>query len=77
MTEVLREKAMGFLEDALGGERPFFLAVAPIAPHSNMNGTYGGGAGHLWMDEQIPEERYKHLSQRLRCLGRRTSTRRK
>ncbi|KAL4794754.1 arylsulfatase [Aspergillus venezuelensis] len=60
-TEVLTEKAMGFLEDALAGERPFFLTVTPIAPHSNMNGTYGGGAGPLWMDEPIPEERHKHL----------------
>ncbi|KAE8371284.1 alkaline-phosphatase-like protein [Aspergillus bertholletiae] len=60
-TEVLTEKAMGFLEDALTGERPFFLAVSPIAPHSNMNGTYGAGSGPLWMDEPIPEERHKHL----------------
>ncbi|CAG8282083.1 unnamed protein product [Penicillium salamii] len=60
-TEVLREKSMGFLNDAIAGERPFFLTVTPIAPHSNMNGTYGGGAGPLWMDEPIPEERHKHL----------------
>ncbi|KAJ5942185.1 Alkaline phosphatase-like alpha/beta/alpha [Penicillium verrucosum] len=60
-TEVLREKSLGFLNDALAGERPFFLTVTPIAPHSNMNGTYGGGAGPLWMDEPIPEERHKHL----------------
>ncbi|KAB8076580.1 alkaline-phosphatase-like protein [Aspergillus leporis] len=59
--EVLTEKAMGFLDDALAGDRPFFLGVAPIAPHSNMNGTYGGGAGPLWMDEPIPEDQYKHL----------------
>lgn len=60
-TEVLPEKAMGFLDEALVGERPFFLAVTPIAPHSNMNGTFGGGQGPLWMDEPIPEERHKHL----------------
>lgn len=60
-TEVLTEKAMGFLEDALTCERPFFLTVTPIAPHSNMNGTYGAGAGPLWMDEPIPEERHKYL----------------
>ncbi|KAJ1711082.1 gloeobacteria sulfatase [Aspergillus flavus] len=60
-TEVLTEKAMGFLEDALSGERPFFMAVSPIAPHSNMNGTYGAGSGPLWMDEPIPEDRHKHL----------------
>ncbi|OQE29795.1 hypothetical protein PENSTE_c002G00438 [Penicillium steckii] len=52
---------MGFLDEALVGERPFFLAVTPIAPHSNMNGTFGGGQGPLWMDEPIPEERHKHL----------------
>lgn len=55
-TEVIREKAMGFLDDALVGERPFFMAVTPIAPHSNMNGTHGGG-----MDDPIPEEHHKHL----------------
>ncbi|KAJ5229055.1 hypothetical protein N7489_009763 [Penicillium chrysogenum] len=60
-TEVLREKAIGFLDDAIAGERPFFMTVTPIAPHSNMNGTYGGGAGPLWMDEPIPEEHHKHL----------------
>lgn len=60
-TEVLTEKAMDFLEDALTGERPFFLTVTPIAPHSNMNGTSGAGQGPLWMDEPIPEERHKHL----------------
>ncbi|KAK6815287.1 hypothetical protein RU639_008709 [Aspergillus parasiticus] len=60
-TEVLTAKAMGFLEDGLTGERPFFLAVSPIAPHSNMNGTYGAGSGPLWMDEPIPEDRHKHL----------------
>ncbi|KAE8145674.1 alkaline-phosphatase-like protein [Aspergillus avenaceus] len=59
--EVLTEKAMGFLEDGLPGARPFFLAVAPIAPHPNMNGTYGGGSGPLWMDEPIPEEQFRHL----------------
>ncbi|KAJ6179916.1 hypothetical protein N7519_010377 [Penicillium mononematosum] len=37
------------------------MTVTPIAPHSNMNGTYGGGAGPLWMDEPIPEERHRHL----------------
>lgn len=60
-TEVLREKAMGFFNDALDGERPFFMTVAPVAPHSNMNGTYGAGQGPLWMDEPIPEDRHQHL----------------
>jgi arylsulfatase A-like enzyme len=60
-TEVLREKALGFLDDALDGERPFFLTVTPIAPHSNFNGTYGAGSGPFWMDEPIPEKRHAEL----------------
>ncbi|CRL25726.1 Arylsulfatase, plant [Penicillium camemberti] len=55
-TEIIREKALGFLDDAIAGERPFFVAVSPIAPHSNFNGTYGAGSGPLWMDEPIPEK---------------------
>lgn len=38
--DVLAEKAYGFLDDAAknvhGGGRPFFLGIAPIAPHSNV-----------------------------------------
>lgn len=33
--DVVAEKALGFLQDALTQEDPFFLTVAPIAPHSN------------------------------------------
>ncbi|KAJ5431532.1 Alkaline phosphatase-like alpha/beta/alpha [Penicillium cf. griseofulvum] len=73
-TEVLREKSMGFLEDALAGERPFFLTVAPIAPHSNINGTYRNSAGPMWMDEPIPEEYHKHLFPDARSLELPTST---
>lgn len=35
-TDVLARKAYGFLEDAIAAERPFFLTIAPIAPHSNV-----------------------------------------
>jgi arylsulfatase A-like enzyme len=68
-TEVLREKAMGFLENALDGEWPFFLAVAPIAPHSNMNGTYGGGAGLCGWMSLSPRSSTDICSRMRRSLG--------
>lgn len=34
---MLKGKALGFLEDAVAHpERPFFLGIAPVAPHSNV-----------------------------------------
>ncbi|KAI9927281.1 hypothetical protein MW887_003668 [Aspergillus wentii] len=60
-TEVITEKALGFLEDGLAGKRPFFLAVAPIAPHSDIDGVSGRKGGKVMMTEPIPEERHKHL----------------
>ena len=36
-TDVLADKAYGFLKEALDAEEPFFLGIAPTAPHSNVN----------------------------------------
>jgi N-acetylglucosamine-6-sulfatase len=33
--DVVAEKSLGFLRDALAQQDPFFLTIAPIAPHSN------------------------------------------
>ncbi|KAH6662910.1 sulfatase [Plectosphaerella plurivora] len=38
-TDVLASKAYGFVDDALATDKPFFLAIAPIAPHSNINAS--------------------------------------
>jgi arylsulfatase A-like enzyme len=61
-TEVITEKALGFLDDGLAAENPFFLVVAPIAPHANIDGgaLHGGGAPTV-MTEPIPLDRHKHL----------------
>lgn len=32
----MAEKAYGFLDDAVAADNPFFLTVAPVAPHSNV-----------------------------------------
>ncbi|CAH0028530.1 unnamed protein product [Clonostachys rhizophaga] len=38
-TDVLASKAYGFLDAAAEAGEPFFLAVAPIAPHSHINSS--------------------------------------
>lgn len=35
-TDILAEKAYGFLEQGLASDKPFFLVAAPVAPHSNV-----------------------------------------
>jgi hypothetical protein len=37
--DVLAGKAFGFLGEAVSHDKPFFLGIAPIAPHSNVNGA--------------------------------------
>ncbi|KAL4901997.1 hypothetical protein BDW74DRAFT_66581 [Aspergillus multicolor] len=60
--EVITEKALGFLEDGVNGDRPFFLTVAPVAPHSNVDiSALGGGHSPTIMTEPIPLDRHKHL----------------
>ncbi|KAJ5731912.1 hypothetical protein N7493_003393 [Penicillium malachiteum] len=65
--EVITKKAMGFLEDALEGDRPFFVTVAPIAPHSNVDPmalNHGDGERQvISMSAPIPMEKHKHLFQ--------------
>jgi hypothetical protein len=38
-TDVVAEKALGFLDDALKETKPFFLTIAPIGPHVEINVT--------------------------------------
>jgi len=73
-TDVLAEKSFGFLEQAIaqrkGEGRPFFLAIAPTAPHSNVHInvdlSHGGGKYTETTAVQsppIPAERHEHLFQ--------------
>lgn len=56
-TDVITEKALGFLDDALASDRPFFVAIAPVAPHSNFEHTRSG----LKITAPIPLDRHKKL----------------
>lgn len=60
--DVIAEKAFGFLNDAISDEKPFFLAIAPIAPHSDVvmgklqfsQPKYAPRHAHLFKDYKIP-----------------------
>jgi arylsulfatase A-like enzyme len=63
--DVLTEKALGFLDDGARGDRPFFLAIAPVAPHSNVEIKNSGKDGNDVRDAHfaapIPAKRHEHL----------------
>jgi hypothetical protein len=60
--DVIAEKAFGFLNDAISDEKPFFLAIAPIAPHSDVvmgklqfsQPKYAPRHAHLFKNYKIP-----------------------
>jgi arylsulfatase A-like enzyme len=64
---VLAEKAYGLLDEAVASVKPFFLTVAPAAPHSNVNlsaVSLDPGKDPLddvHMTAPIPAERHRHL----------------
>lgn len=66
-TDVLAEKAYGLLDEGVQSKKPFFLTVAPVAPHSDVNAstfvTPGNGEDlkKIIMNAPIPADRHKHL----------------
>ncbi|KAK1753397.1 arylsulfatase-like protein [Echria macrotheca] len=69
--DVLASKAFGFLDEAVkhAADRPFFLGIAPVAPHSNVEAaTLDGDLGDIGDIEKavvftppVPAERHAHL----------------
>ncbi|KAK3073601.1 hypothetical protein LTR53_004700 [Teratosphaeriaceae sp. CCFEE 6253] len=65
--DVLAEKAYGFLDSGIRdvAKKPFFLGIAPIAPHSNVrihekvDGNYSEKSAT--QSPPVPAERHKHL----------------
>ena len=65
-TDIITEKAKGFLNDAVEARRPFFLTIAPVAPHSNVevNGSNLSDLGNsVRVKPPVSAERHKHLFQ--------------
>ena len=67
---MLKGKALGFLEDAVAHpERPFFLGIAPVAPHSNVESAVFDHIpdnlddieGFVTFTPPIPAARHAHL----------------
>jgi arylsulfatase A-like enzyme len=62
-TDIITEKAAGFLNDAIKAQKPFFLTIAPVAPHSNVefNGNDFNDLSTLRVTPPVSAERHKHL----------------
>lgn len=70
-TDVLAKKAYGFLDDGLKGENPFFLTIAPTAPHSNVHFNFRPIAGNYTektatQSPPVPAKRHEHLFEDVR-----------
>jgi arylsulfatase A-like enzyme len=64
--DVLAEKAYGFLDDAVKADRPFFLGIAPVAPHSNVEAfaldrDVGDIEKLIQFTPPVPAKRHEHL----------------
>lgn len=65
-TDVLATKAYGFLNDAVKSKNPFFLTIAPNAPHSNVKFARTRVNGSIQEDDvelspPVPAERHQNL----------------
>ena len=63
-TDVLAKKAYSLLGEGMGSKKPFFLTLAPVAPHSNVDPAtfdHDGPASNIQMTAPIPAKRHKHL----------------
>lgn len=64
-TDVIAEKAYAFLDDGINGDKPFFLGIAPIAPHCNIvhnelaNGNFTEKS--VKMSPPVAAKRHEHL----------------
>ncbi|KAK0713927.1 arylsulfatase-like protein [Lasiosphaeria miniovina] len=63
--DVLADKAYGFLDAAAADGRPFFLGIAPVAPHSNVQTLLFDDIGDIEQaavfSPPIPAKRHEHL----------------
>ncbi|KAE8154437.1 alkaline-phosphatase-like protein [Aspergillus avenaceus] len=59
--DVIRQKALGYLDDAIAEseDRPFFLTIAPIAPHSNFEMANDSDVTTFRFSAPIPLDRHR------------------
>ncbi|KAI1313210.1 arylsulfatase-like protein [Xylaria venustula] len=66
--DVLAKKALGFLDEAFTAGKPFFLGVAPVAPHADIQSPAFKHGNHSNITEvkfspPVAAERHSHLFQ--------------
>ena len=59
--DVAANKSLGFLEDALTSQRPFFLVAAPTGPHSDIEPAEALSGRPAVMKAPVPADRHKEL----------------
>ncbi|KAI1272988.1 arylsulfatase-like protein [Xylaria sp. FL0933] len=64
--DVLAKKALDFLDEAYTAEKPFFLGIAPVAPHADIQSPAFKHGNHSDINDvrfspPVPAERYAHL----------------
>ncbi|KAK0610572.1 alkaline-phosphatase-like protein [Bombardia bombarda] len=65
--DVIADKAYGLLDEAVAADKPFFLGIAPVAPHSNVKATLfegnhpGDFENSVAFTAPIPAKRHEHL----------------
>jgi N-acetylglucosamine-6-sulfatase len=60
-TDLVSEKALAFIDDASKSSRPFFLGVAPVAPHSNTEYVTVNGTTSPVTSAPVPAKRHENL----------------
>ncbi|KAI3335760.1 arylsulfatase-like protein [Ustulina deusta] len=66
--DVLAKKALKFLDEAYDARKPFFLGIAPVAPHADIQSPAFKHGNHSNITEvrfspPVPAERHAHLFQ--------------
>lgn len=60
-TDILAEKAYAYIEEGASSDAPFFVTLAPIAPHANVDVNINGSNVSHTSGDPIPADRHKSL----------------
>ncbi|KKA31221.1 hypothetical protein TD95_000787 [Thielaviopsis punctulata] len=60
-TDVITEKALSLLSEAASAKAPFFVGIAPVAPHGELVEAFEGGARKVKFNPPVPAPRHAHL----------------
>jgi hypothetical protein len=58
-TDLISQRTLGFIKEARDSDRPFFIGVAPIAPHSKTAPDYSGVIPYFISPD--PAQRHKDM----------------